>query len=579
MTSTALHGETPTRPPLRTAALLAMLALALAAPPSRADSLATIPPLGTGPYAVGCSSVEQDFSRVPQGENAEWWWEGVPTEDGTPRYVTALLSSSATPVLTIPVPDDGELYGPHAGTSVQIALVVCYPTDADNPYADYALPTGKSVPRMQRGGDPPLLASARARWPVLLYSHGYAGSPISGDYISVLTRLASHGYAVVAPFHGDQRIANLRLEDASDLLNAIANFSKFTAMQAVRPLALAAALDHVLDGPGWRNRLDATQVAGFGASQGGESLMLMAGAKLTVSVGLSSKQVTSDPRLKAITSYVPYFGQPIFPAFGRDQSGVDGMLPVPVLAISGTADTTAPIGTTEKAMRRLAQSRILVALEGVEHGFDLPSTGDIFTWTLAFLAAHAQDDRSARATLQRMERVTGGGDDRRIVDYTAPAPASGGERIVVEFQNDELAHFFYTADAEEAAMLDAGVIVPGWRRTGFAFKAWDRYDANGDASCRYFTSRSGVYSHFYSIWAPECAILAADPLWRFEAQAFRATLPSAEDCPAGRMRVTRVYNLMDGGAPNHRFLTSASEIAHMADEDWLVEGSVFCTPP
>ncbi len=579
MTSTALHGETPTRPPLRTAALLAMLALALAAPPSRADSLATIPPLGTGPYAVGCSSVEQDFSRVPQGENAEWWWEGVPTEDGTPRYVTALLSSSATPVLTIPVPDDGELYGPHAGTSVQIALVVCYPTDADNPYADYALPTGKSVPRMQRGGDPPLLASARARWPVLLYSHGYAGSPISGDYISVLTRLASHGYAVVAPFHGDQRIANLRLEDASDLLNAIANFSKFTAMQAVRPLALAAALDHVLDGPGWRNRLDATQVAGFGASQGGESLMLMAGAKLTVSVGLSSKQVTSDPRLKAITSYVPYFGQPIFPAFGRDQSGVDGMLPVPVLAISGTADTTAPIGTTEKAMRRLAQSRILVALEGVEHGFDLPSTGDIFTWTLTFLAAHAQDDRSARATLQRMERVAGGGDDRRIVDYTAPAPASGGERIVVEFQNDELAHFFYTADAEEAAMLDAGVIVPGWRRTGFAFKAWDRYDANGDASCRYFTSRSGVYSHFYSIWAPECAILAADPLWRFEAQAFRATLPSAEDCPAGRMRVTRVYNLMDGGAPNHRFLTSASEIAHMADEDWLVEGSVFCTPP
>lgn len=563
----------------RSAITLAAIVLAVSAPWSRADSLATFPPLGSGPHAVGCTSVEQDFSRVPQGGNAEWWWEGVPGEDGTPRYLTTLLSTSATPVLTIPVPDDGELYGPHAGTSVPVVLVVCYPTDADNPYADYVLPTGKSVPHMQRGGDPPRLASTRARWPVLLYSHGYAGSPISGDYISVLTRLASHGYAVVAPFHGDQRIANLRLEDASDLLQAIANFSKFTAMQAVRPLALAAALDHVLGGPDWKDRLDATQVAGFGASQGGESLMLMAGAKLTVSVGLASKQVMSDPRLKAITAYVPYFGQSFFPAFGRDQGGVDAMLPVPVLAISGTADTTAPIGTTEKAMRRLAQSRILVALEGVEHGFDLPSTGDIFTWTLAFLAAHAQDDRSARAVVQRMERVAGGGDDRRIIDYTAPAPASGGERIVVEFQNDELAHFFYTADAEEAAMLDAGAIVPGWRRTGFAFKAWDRYDAGGDASCRYFTSRGGVYSHFYSIWAPECAILAADPLWRFEAQAFRAALPSAEDCPAGRMRVTRVYNRMDGGAPNHRFLTSASEIAHMADEDWLVEGSVFCTPP
>ncbi|CAG0961627.1 hypothetical protein BURK1_00743 [Burkholderiales bacterium] len=566
-------------PLFRAAVAGAFVLTAAFAPEARSDSLATIAPLAGGPYPVGCSSVEQDFSRVPPGENVEWWWEGVPTDGGTQRYLTALLSTSATPVLTVQIPDDGDLYGPHAGTSIPVVLLVCYPTDPGNPYADYALPTGRSVPRMQRSGDPPRLSSARARWPVLLYSHGYAGSPISGDYVTALTLLASHGYAVVAPFHGDQRIANLRLEDASDLLFALGEFAKFTAMQAVRPLALAAALDHVLGTPGWMDRLDASQVAGFGASQGGESLMLMAGAKLTVSVGLSSKQVMADSRLKAVTTYVPYFGQSFFPAFGRDQNGVDAMLPVPLLAIAGTADTTSPIGAVEEAMKRLSQSRILVALEGVEHGFDAASSGDIFTWTLQFLAAHAQDDRDARATLQRMERVAGGGDDRRVIDYTAPAPATGGERIVVEFQNDELAHFFYTADVDEAAMLDAGVIVPGWRRTGFVFKAWDRFFASGDASCRYFTSRGGVYSHFYSIWAPECAILAADPLWRFEALAFRAELPALEDCPPGRMRVTRVYNLMDGGAPNHRFLTSASEIAHMEDEDWYVEGSVFCTPP
>ena len=45
------------------------------------------------------------------------------------------------------------------------------------------------------------------------------------------------------------------------------------------------------------------------------------------------------------------------------------------------------------------------------------------------------------------------------------------------------------------------------------------------------------------------------------------------------MRVTRLYNQAAGGAPNHRFLTSASEIASMVDDGWLVEGSVFCTPP
>ena len=256
------------------------------------------------------------------------------------------------------------------------------------------------------------------------------------------------------------------------------------------------------------------------------------------------------------------------------------MLPVPLLAIAGTADTTAPIGTTQDAIERLHQSRILVALEGVVHGFDVPSTNDILTWTVVFLHAHALDDRPARAVLQRMEHVAGGGDDRRVIDYTAPATPVGAERIVVEYQNDQLAHFFYTTDPQEQAILDAGIVVPGWRRTGFAFKAWDTLDVNGIPSCRFLTVRgAGLYSHFYTINPVECSILLADPTWSFESLAFRAEAPFAEDCPAGRMRVTRIYNRFAGGTPNHRFVTSGSEADHMVDEGWLVEGSVFCTPP
>jgi dienelactone hydrolase len=397
----------------------------------------------------------------------------------------------------------------------------------------------------------------------------------------VLKLFASQGYVVAAPFHGDGRIVDIRLEDGSDLQQAILNFPKYIAMQAVRAQELAATADYVLTiDAGLKDRVDPNAVVGFGASLGAESLMLQAGAKLTTTVGLASKQVLVDPRLKAIATYVPYFGQPFFPAFGRDQAGVDAMLPIPVLAIAGTADTTAPFATTQEAIERLPQSRILVALQGVTHGFDVPSTGDIFTWTLTFLAAHGLDDRVARARIQRMERVAGGGDDRRVIDYTAPAAPIGNERIVVEFQNDALAHFFYTADPAEAAMLDAGIVVPGWRRTGFEFKAWDRFDANGISSCRFFTNRNGVYSHFYSINGVECGILMSDPLWRFETNAFRADPPSGpEDCAPDRMRVTRIYNRFAGGAPNHRFVTSGSEAAHMADEGWLVEGTVFCTPP
>jgi len=107
---------------------------------------------------------------------------------------------------------------------------------------------------------------------------------------------------------------------------------------------------------------------------------------------------------------LPYFGQTYYPAFGRDQSGLDGIR-VPVLEIAGTADTTAPLTATQEGMARLGGSRILVALNGVPHGFDVASTQDIFTWSLEFLAAHVQGDPLARARLARMQKVAGGGDD------------------------------------------------------------------------------------------------------------------------------------------------------------------------
>ena len=47
-----------------------------------------------GPNPVGCSNLEQDFARVPQGETAESYWRGLATEEGE-RYVTDLLADPA----------------------------------------------------------------------------------------------------------------------------------------------------------------------------------------------------------------------------------------------------------------------------------------------------------------------------------------------------------------------------------------------------------------------------------------------------------------------------------------------------
>lgn len=368
-----------------------------------------------GPYAVGCSNVAQDFSRLAPGEDVTDYWGGSPSASGAPRYATDLLADPANTLsVTMAVPNDAGVYGSTAGTQVSYVVLACYPTGSANPRADYLLPTGNVVPHMQSGADQPLFADMAARYPVIVVSHGYGGSPLSSKYFSALSVFASYGYVVVAPFHGDLRFSDLAVDSLGDAVALLGHLIPFTTLQALRPRSMSAALDLMLAHPLWRDHIDATQIGGFGASIGGETLMLMGGAGLTTSLGLSWTQVTVDPRLKAAVGYVPYFGQLLLPAFGRDGHGLDGIT-LPYLAISGTADTTAPMIVTQQGMERLAGTRELVALAGVRHEFDVASTNDIYTWSLTFLDAQVRGDPVARQRLSTMASVAGGGDDSVVI--------------------------------------------------------------------------------------------------------------------------------------------------------------------
>jgi len=543
-----------------------------------ADPLAVVAPLPPGAYPVGCSNVEQDFSRVQPGETAQGYWEGFPSGNQE-RYIDQLLADPADVLRAgIVVPNDRALFVNRATTVVAYDFLVCYPTSATNPYPDYALPTGNAVPHMQRGPDPPLWPDATTRWPVLLFSHGLEGSPLTPEYLAVLTHLASYGYVVIAPFHGDPRFAELNFQDLSNVIYAILHFPTYAEMQAIRVLSTKVALDVLLADPRYQGRIDADRIAGFGASMGGETLLLQAGAKLTITIGMSSKQVLSDPRLKSIVGYVPYFGQVFYPAFGRDQNGLDGIA-IPFLGISGTADTTAPVGPAIEGVLRLGGSRYLVTLEGVTHHFDVPSADDIFTWTLIFTAAQTLDDRVARAQLARMTNVAGGGDDRLLIDYTAPAlPFLPGEVDVVEYHRDVTDHYFITANPLEASVLDAG---GAWLRTGAEFKAFALGSGLGLPACRFFSAPAlSPDTHFFTVNPLECALVKASPFWLYEGLAFDAEPPLVDgSCPPDRIPVTRLYNNGMNSQPNHRFLTSKSEAAVMQFAGWILEGTVFCAAP
>jgi predicted dienelactone hydrolase len=413
----------------RGAAVVGLLALALALAGCGGGSVGAKPaptivsPLALpGPYPIACSNVAQDFARVAPGEEARAYWEGRPAADGTPRYAADLLTDPVNALsVTVNAPNDANLYGKFAGMPVGFVVLVCHPTTADNPRPDLALPNGQPVPHMQTGAEAPLFADASARYPIIAFSHGFAGSPLSGDHLVMLSWLASYGYVVVAPFHGDPRFADRQIDDFGDVVALLSHLSDVVAMQALRPLSISAALDLVLAHPQWRDHVDATQIGGFGASMGGETMMLLGGAALTTSPGLVSSSVGADQRIKAAVGYVPYFGQPLLPAFGRDQRGLDSVK-LPYLAISGTSDTTAPLVVTQQGMARLQGPRQLVALVGVEHGFDAASATDILTWSLTFLDAQVRGIPTARTQLSTMTSVDGGGDDRLVIPLDGPLP-------------------------------------------------------------------------------------------------------------------------------------------------------------
>lgn len=584
-------------------------ALAVARPAQAQNHELEIQPLRPGPFAVACSNVAQDEAAIAaSGAAPADFWEGREA-GGRVRYVSEVLAHPASVVrYAAAVPDLREIYPRFAGESVEHVAIVCHPTPQANTDPDYALPgSGDRVPHMQPPGAAPKVidygeyhallgmpvglppALPVARLPLVVFSHGLGGSPISEGYIDALVGLASHGFMVAAVFHGDPRFSRIRIEDLSDFVYVLRDFDKFVEMELMRPVSLKALVDTLLAHPQFGAAIDADRIGGFGASMGGQAMANLLGARLTTSLGLACRQTVRDPRIKAAVGLVPYAGQTFLPAFCDDQNGADDVSR-PYLAISGTADTTAPIKMVEQAIHRFGSSRYLVELEGVGHEFTPEMAGDVFTWTVTFLRAYLGDGgdppSGAMARLIRMAGVAGGPADALRVDAHVPAAAGPDGTTVVEFHNEILDHYFIAASGFEVDRILSGAAGPGWRLTGQSFNAFSRIPVvpvtRVAPVCRFYgAAAGGPNSHFFTASPDECEAVKRAGGWYYEGIGFFAE-PQGPDgrCPAGYLQVRRAYNQ---GWPrndsNHRFTTSDSTWREMARHGWALEGVAWCARP
>jgi hypothetical protein len=157
------------------------------------------------------------------------------------------------------------------------------------------------------------------------------------------------------------------------------------------------------------------------------------------------------------------------------------------------------------------------------------------------------------------------------------APAAAGMVDAIEFYNGSLDHYFVTANPDEIAKLDAGVLV-GWQRTQQVFKVLDPNDNSPGASpvCRFYGSpAAGLDSHFYSVSPVECAEVKQKfpTAWLLEADnVFQAYLPNITTgaCPANTRPVYRTWNKRVDS--NHRYTTDIAIQDQMIAKGYVAEG-------
>jgi len=583
-------------------ALVALAAACAVFPAPAYNHVNTVSPIPIGRFKVACSNIAQDAARIAAGASASDYWEG------RDHYITEILAQPGSAVtFNAAVPNQRSLYPGNAGGNVVYAAIVCYPTTGSNTDPDYALPgTGDVIPHMQPAGAAPKLVSlseyARtatgidiapaagfpAPLPLIVYSHGLTGSPISKGYVDVLVQLAAQGFMVAAPFHGDPRFSRVRVQDLSDFLFVTLNFDRIVEMELMRPLSLKAMTDTLLANSAYTPAIDTQRIGGFGASLGGEAMTLLLGAQLTTTLGgHCDDAAVHDPRIRAVMGYVPFAGWSFLPAFCANQNGA-ASVNRPYLAMSGTADTTAPLAQMKQALNRFTSSRFMVELVDGQHELRPEDVGDLFTWMVTYFNAYldVRADPGAMGRFIRMANVTGGRQDNLTVDVHVPFANVGSEATITELYNPNLNHYFLTLDSVEYGMVLNDPAGSAWRTTGQGFKAWPQLASDTPASavpvCRFDShGRTGPTSAFFTASATECAATKANHFWNFRGTPWYIQPVNAQQaCPDGYLGVNRAYNQGHiRNDPSHRFITSDSTMRDMEREGWVYEGMAMCSRP
>jgi predicted dienelactone hydrolase len=181
---------------------------------------------------------------------------------------------------------------------------------------------------------------APGRYPLVVFSHGYAGFRDQSTFLTA--RLASWGFVVAAPDHYSR--------DLTEVLGGpTAATAKTTDVQDLKAtIALMKAKDGSAASP-FAHHVDLGLIGAVGHSAGGAAVEALA---------------ATDPQ---VTTFVGLAGATVG-AFGATKSGPDSMVPhQPGLLMSGTADHVISDTSMISAYGRLHSPKRLILVRGAGH--------------------------------------------------------------------------------------------------------------------------------------------------------------------------------------------------------------------
>lgn len=373
------------------AVMTAGLTLSAAALTKEKERGGSVDPLPKGPYAAASSCLLLDSGKLaasPTNLPSGLAGRGGVLADGSEWYLDRLVTNAPEVIRVRVTLPEWDLLDSYAGKSYDTYSVLLYPTLTNNSAADYKLEaTSFPLPKMLLPGQKPLFFDPKAKYPLIVFSHGYHSEPLVN--LAYYKYLVSRGYAVLAIFHGDDRFPG-----RDHYFAAVAN----------RVLAVKATLDFLEKSPVYGRNLDMTRVAGGGASLGFLTMTVLAGAEFMGRTDLA------DKRFKAIFGHYGYLGSSIHSFWGTNATGLSKVR-IPVMLEGGTTDTVSPFALHRRFLTRFGGDAWFLTLTNQAHGLSPKAMVDVQTWNSIFFDAVFYDSTDSKTVLEKIARVAGNADD------------------------------------------------------------------------------------------------------------------------------------------------------------------------